>query len=192
MGGRNSYRCRQTAEEIIKVTCVNRKNNDINDSDWLILLAKENDISEIKHDALTKLHEKGFSDKKIIERYRFLKFQESGKDAFDKYWEKQLNENKNEKYSSLEKIKIFFVAPYDLFMNFQSGLVELYKYNYRIKFKQRLILIIGGILFYIFSIVAILVLDNYLFMKKVDKVDISKWEKNRIDSDSLSISSNND
>jgi hypothetical protein len=46
-------------------------------------------------------------------------------------------------------IKVFFLGPYAIFHNFNSGLKELWDYNYKTKFRQRLILLISGIIFWI-------------------------------------------
>jgi hypothetical protein len=88
--------------------------------------------------------------------------------------------NQFEKYSLIEKLKIFLFGPYELFKYFDSGLTDLKKENYKIKFRQRLIILISSIIFWVLLFVAAFQYSEYKRMQAIEKVDITDWEKNRI------------
>ncbi len=155
-------------------------NNHKNDTDWLIITAVENDIIEIKEEAIQELKLRGLSKKDIESKYLELKDPERQIEAFNKAWEIQLDSNQYEKYNHIEKLKIFLLGPYKLLKHFDSDLLYLYKNNYKIKFRQQLLLIILGIAFWIAIFIGTYRFYQYQWMKKVEKVDISDWEKNRI------------
>ncbi|OFX18460.1 MAG: hypothetical protein A2033_07510 [Bacteroidetes bacterium GWA2_31_9] len=101
---------------------------------------------------------------------------------FEIEYQKQLESNATEKYSFIIMIYIFFIAPLILLgrWSVDYSLIELHKENYKIKFKQRLLLLLGGLSFYIvFFAIGI---NNYekKHQAEIDNADISSWEKNRI------------
>jgi len=98
-----------------------------------------------------------------------------------------LLDNFDKRYSKLEMIKIFFLAPWILsrrgFYDSDLSLTNLWKENFKTKFRQRFTLLIAGILFWIAFSISVFKYSEYLRMKEVEKIDISGWEKNRISND---------
>jgi hypothetical protein len=117
------------------------------DVDWLIAIACSSDISELKDEAIEKLKEYGLTQEQIEVRYRNLDSNEAQKKAFDKAWTKQAERNEFGTYTAKERLKIFFFGPYELFKEYNSGLRDLYSFNYKRKFRERLILLIAGTIF---------------------------------------------
>jgi hypothetical protein len=89
-------------------------------------------------------------------------------------------------------IYILLVAPFILMGKWTVGLSlrELKRENYSKKIKQRLFLLIGGIVFWI--LIAELSFNDSEKdrLDKIDKADISAWEKNRYGTDSLTHDNN--
>jgi hypothetical protein len=148
--------------------------------DWLIAIACSSDISELKADAIEKLKEYGLTQEQIEERYKNLDSNETQKKAFDKAWTKQAERNEFETYTTIERTKIFFFGPFQLFKNFNSGLRELHTLNYKTKFRERLLLLIAGTIFWILAGIFIFKYSEYQKQKEIDNTDISDWERNRI------------
>ncbi|RMG83299.1 MAG: hypothetical protein D6707_01290, partial [Bacteroidetes bacterium] len=117
--------------------------------DWLIIIANTVEIDELKNEAIEKLHKLGLNDNEIKEKFENLKTYRKQKKAFEKAIKRDEQRNESEKYTLLEQIGIFFFGPYDLFKFFDSGLQELRENNYKTKFRQRLILLIAGTIFWI-------------------------------------------
>jgi hypothetical protein len=157
--------------------------NHKSDIDWLIITAVENDIVEIKEEAIQELKLRGFSQKDIDLKYIDLKDSEKQIETFNRAWDIQLYNNQFEKYTRIENLKIFLFGPYKLLKSFDSGLIYLYKNNYIIKFRQRLLLVILGIAFWIGVLIGIYRISQYQRMKQAEKVDISDWERNRIENE---------
>ena len=148
--------------------------------DWLISVFKTSNDEELKKESLEKLLKFGLDKNQIDERFIKLESEEKELKAFEKAWEKEKEKNQFEKYSLIEKTRIFLFGPYEFFKNFNSGLIDLKKENYKIKFRQRLVLLIAGSFFWIILGIASFQYFEYKRMREIEKVDITDWEKNRI------------
>ena len=151
------------------------------DVDWLISVYKTSNDEGLKNESLEKLLIYGLNENQIDERFKKIKSEKDELKAFEKAWEKQKERNQFEEYTFFEKIKIFLFAPYELFKFFDSGLAELRESNYKIKFRQRLVLLITGTVFWIVLGVATYQYYEYKRMQEIEKVDITDWENNRIE-----------
>lgn len=149
---------------------------DNNEVDWLISVYKDSNDIELKRESFEKLQKIGLSEEEINKRFEHIEKDNNALKAFNKAWEKQLERNQYEKYTLYEKIKIFFFSPYELFRNFNSGLIELKKENYKIKFKQRLILLLLGIIFWILFITANFTYHDNKRMQEIENMYNSKKE----------------
>lgn len=130
------------------------KKEHINETDWLIIIANDSEIEELKVEAKNKLNQKGITSDQIKERYIEISSDEKQRQAFNSAWEKQRERNQTDKYTTKEKLEIFFFGPYKLFKHFDSGLKGLKESNYRIKYKQKITLLIAGIIFWLLLMVA--------------------------------------
>ena len=122
--------------------------------EWLVLVYSTSADEELKSESYEKLIAYGITDEQIKDIFEKTKSEKDSLKAFDKAWAKQAERNEREKYTLFEMIKIFLFAPYCLFKNFDSGLKELKDFNYKTKFRQRLILLILGTIFWILFIVS--------------------------------------
>lgn len=122
--------------------------------DWLVSIHKTSENEELKKESHEKLLCLGLDENQINERFNELKSEEDELKAFDKAWAKQLERNQFESYSLFERLKIFLFGPYNLFKFLESGLIDLKRENYKIKFRQRLILLVSGTIFWILLFVA--------------------------------------
>ena len=127
--------------------------------EWLVSVYNASIDEEVTKDAYEKLIEYGLTDKQIKDIFEKTKSEEFLSKAFDKAWARQEERNEFEKYSLIEMIKIFFLSPYELFGHFNSGLRVLWDYNYKTKFRQRLILLILGTFFWVLFFVI-----NYVYI----------------------------
>ncbi len=148
--------------------------------DWLISVYKTSEDEELMHESLEKLLDFGLDEKQINERFELIKSDKDSLNAFNKAWKKQEERNEFEKYKTLEMIKIFLFGPYELFKFFDSGLRELWDFNYTTKFRQRLILLILGTIFWILFVVGTYKYYEYKRIQEIENADISDWERNRI------------
>ena len=148
--------------------------------DWLISVYETSEDEELKNESFDKLTEYGLDKKQIKERFERIKSEKDQQKVFEKAWKRQAEINEFEKYTFIEKIKIFLFGPYDLFKLFNSGLSELRDFNYKLKFRQRIILLIAGTIFWIITIISIYQYSEYKRIQEIEKVDISVWENNRI------------
>lgn len=149
------------------------------ETDWLILVYKTSGDEELMEEAREKLFAAGLDEKQIEERFKNIR-PEDEEAAFEKAWQRQLERNAQEKYTRFEKIRIFLFGPYEMFLNFNSELGDLREDNYKIKFRQRLLLLIAGTAFWILLFIGLFKYSEYRRMQEIEKVDISGWEKNRI------------
>ena len=145
--------------------------------DWLIIVACTTKDNELKNESFEKLNEHRLTELQIKERFRNLESDEKQLKAFEKAWRKQNEKNELEKYTLIEKIKIFLFGPYELFKHFNSGLNELNDYNYKLKLRQRLILLITGTLFWILLIISTYKYSEYQRIQEIEKVDVSDIKK---------------
>ena len=148
--------------------------------DWLISVYKTSEDDELKKESLEKLLDFGLDEKKIKERFGKIKSDKDSLNAFNKAWEKQTERNELEKYTTFEMIKIFLSGPYELFKFFDSRLRELWDFNYKTKFRQRLILLILGTIFWIFFLIGTYKYSEYKRIQEIENIDISDWERNRM------------
>ena len=148
--------------------------------DWLISVYNTSDDEELKSDSYEKLIENGLDETQIKERFEKLKSEKDDLKAFEKAWKRQAERNELERYTLFEKIKIFLFGPYELFKFFNSGLTELRDFNYKVKFRQRLILLISGTIFWILIIIGAYQYSENKRIQEIDKIDITDWENNRI------------
>lgn len=117
--------------------------------DHLIVVYNTVDDIQLKNEAFEKLLSIGLDKKEITNRFENLKSEEAQLIAFEKAWEIQKAINQYDKYSNKEKLRIFLFGPFELFKMYNSGLAVLYKENFKIKFRQRLVLLIAGTIFWI-------------------------------------------
>ena len=148
--------------------------------DWLISVYRTSEDEELKNESLDKLLAYGLTEKQIKERFEKINSNKDTLKAFNKAWKKQAERNELERYTLIEKIKIFLFGPYELFKFFNSGLIELKDFSYKAKFRQRLILLISGTIFWILVILGGYHYSEYKKMQEIEKVDITDWENNRI------------
>ena len=148
--------------------------------DWLISVYETSEDEKLKNESLEKLLDFGLDEKQIKERFEKIKSEKDTLKAFDRAWKKQTERNELEKYTLIEKIKIFLFGPYELFKFFNSGLTELRDFNYKTKFRQRLILLISGTIFWILIILCGYHYSEHKRMQEIEKVDITDWENNKI------------
>ncbi len=141
--------------------------------DWLIAIACSSDNTILKNEAIEKLKEYGLTQEQIEERYSNLETNEAQEKAFAKAWEIQAGRNEIESYTRIERIKIFFFGPFELFKNFNSGLRELRTLNYKTKFRERLLLLIAGTIFWILTGIFVFKYYEYQKQKEIDNTDIS-------------------
>ena len=152
----------------------------IDEIDWLISIYNKSFDEELKKESYNKLIAFGLSDREIKERCDSSQTEEDDQKHFEKAWKIQLERHKNEEYTVFEKFKIFLFGPYQLFKLFDSGLTELHNLNYKIKFRQRLVLLISGTIFWILFFIGTYKYFEYKRMQEIEKTDISDWEKNRV------------
>lgn len=107
-------------------------------------------------------------------------------------YQKQLELNKKESYSTWEMLYILLVAPFILMGKWPVGLSlrELRRENYTKKINQRLLLLLGGIAFWILIAVLSFNDSEKERLDKIEKADISAWEKNRYGMDSFTNTNN--
>ena len=149
--------------------------------DWLISVYKTSEDEELKNESFEKLLVHGLDEKQIIKRFEKIKSEKETLKAFNKAWKKQAERNEFEKYTLIEMIKIFLFGPYELFKFFNSGLTELRDFNYKTKFRQRLILLISGTIFWVLLFLSVYQYSEHKRIQEIEKADITEWEKNRIE-----------
>ena len=136
---------------------------------------------ELRNRGISEEYQKRVIDKWIEER-----------NQLEIAYQKQLELNKEESYSTGEMIYILLVAPFILLIKWPVGLSlrELRRENYTKKINQRLLLLFGGIAFWI--LIAVLTFNDSEKdrLDKIEKADISAWEKNRYGTDSLTNENN--
>lgn len=84
--------------------------------------------------------------------------------------------NKNESYKPWEIFLIFLFAPYLLTNRYYKSLTlfELYKQNYKLKFKQRLIVLLLSLCFYAACIFYYINWKEEQWLKEIDEIEISE------------------
>lgn len=154
------------------------------DTDQLIQIAySKND--EWQLDAINQA-KKELQKRNISKEYQIQKLNQWDKDLkqFEIEYLNKQNSNFNKSYNKLDMIKIFLLAPLILtgksYFDTGFSLINLWKENYKTKFKQRFILLVLGMLFWISVLFMVFKYSEYLRMKEIQKSNISDWEKNRI------------
>ncbi|MCD4683771.1 MAG: hypothetical protein K8R86_10860 [Bacteroidales bacterium] len=142
--------------------------------DWLISIASTTEDIELRNESLKKLKSFGLTELQIKERSKELGSGEKQKQAFEKAWKKQAEKNALENYSLIEKIKIFLFGPYELFKHLNSGLTELKDFNYKIKLRQRLVLLMVGTLFWILLIISTYKYYEYQRSQEIEKLELEE------------------
>ena len=101
---------------------------------------------------------------------------------FEEQYQIWLENNQYERYTLWEMIKILFVSPIILTGQTEVGdsLLDLKRFNYKIMVKQRIALLLGGIVLWVGLFFGFLEIGEAIKMKEIEQVDISDWEKNRI------------
>jgi len=160
------------------------KNTDINkihpdEIDWLISIACSSDDDELKSDAFGKLHNFGLTDEQIKLRFKEIDSDEKLEKAFEKTWASQCERNATEKYTTLEKFIIFFWEPFNVFSFFGTGLTDLRRNNYKIKYRQRTILLFAGIIFWISLVIFGWRYSEYRRQQEIDKADTQRLDMNQ-------------
>jgi hypothetical protein len=104
--------------------------------------------------------------------------------------QQQLEKNATEGYSVFLMIYILLAAPLILLGKLRIGLSiwELKDENFRKKLRQRVLLLIGGILFWIFIISIQVNESEKKRLDEINKIDISEWRKEYYGSDTFNLS----
>ena len=95
------------------------------------------------------------------------------------WYEKKLAANATESYSTWEMILIF-LGSFMIRLSMIQDILDLRRENYRRKARQRIALLVGGILFYLLLAVGLYTSSQHQWQQEVNHTDISKWEKNHI------------
>lgn len=99
-------------------------------------------------------------------------------------FKRKLASNEVKKYHPFEQFLIFFLSIFIIckVVPFGLSLSELKDENYKLKYKQRLISLLLGVLtwmvFLYFSVNIEAEKRDKAFKEEMDKIDISEWEKN--------------
>lgn len=127
--------------------------------------------------------EQELTKRNISEKERdrvILKWKKEADDYFSEL-EKNLEQNQCESYSKLRMLYIFLVAPFIIVGNWKvgKGLIELQNENFKLKYKQRLILLITGTLFWIgFAFYGYKASEKErLKLSDEDEIELSDWKK---------------
>lgn len=147
--------------------------------DWLISIYNGSFDEESRRESYEKLISFGLNDKEIKEKCESSQSEEVDQKHFEKAWKIQEEKNRNEEYTVLEKIRIFFFGPYRLLKNFDSGLKELHDFNYKTKFRQRLVLLISGTIFWILFFIGTYKYYEYKRMQEIEKLTYQIGEKSK-------------
>ena len=148
--------------------------------DWLISVYKTAQDEELRSESFGRLLDYGLDESQIEKRYEKIVADSSEIEAFNKAWKKQKERNQFERYTLAEMLRIFFLGPYELFRFYRSGLLDLKRDNYKIKFRQKIILLISGTAFWLLLIVGGYHYSEYKRIQEIENADISDWENNRI------------
>lgn len=107
-------------------------------------------------------------------------------------YEERLKKNVLQSYTPVAMLLIFFLSPFLLFspwFDIGLSLSELRSGNYQKMYRQRLVLLAGGLLFWTawlyFSVSNESEQKQKEIQTEIEKADISEWEKNYYGSDSL-------
>jgi len=152
----------------------------IEEKDWLIIVSSNNVDEDIRNEAKEKLYQLGFTDEQIVSRFNELDSDQKQKLALERAWEKQIERNRFERYSFWQMVGIFLWGPIYLFKYYQSGILSLYKENYKIKFRQTIVLIILGTIFWFSICWGSFKYFEYKRFQQINNADITEWESNRI------------
>jgi len=105
----------------------------------------------------------------------------------------RLQKNEHIGYSVLQMFFIFFSSPMIVTRGIgDMSLSELKRENYKKRFRQRLFLLIMGVLFWISVLTIYLNMEEQKHINEIENVDISAWERSYYGEDSISTSVNED
>jgi hypothetical protein len=117
-------------------------------------------------------------EQKVIQRW------EEEFHQIESAYQKKLEHNEFEGYTAGKMLSVFLSAPFILggriWRSEDLSLSELRHENYQKKFRQRLFLLLGGVVFWVLLFIASL---NYIERKRqaeIDTIDLSEWEENYI------------
>tara|TARA_R100000655_G_scaffold93352_1_gene134620 strand:- start:88 stop:567 length:480 start_codon:yes stop_codon:yes gene_type:complete len=143
-----------------------------------------NDLIEIvyspehwKKEAVTQA--KNELEKRGVTKQDQLKILEEWSKEFEEEIKKakeRLENNKTESYSMIEMVLIFFFGPFSLF-RLSDRIFTLRDENFYLKFRQRLILLISGSIFWILFVFISYQIAEQKRLDEIDKIDISEWRK---------------
>ena len=134
---------------------------------------------------------KELANRGISEEYQLnvVKKWEEAENREDIKYQEQLKKNATEKYEFAEMLYVLILSPLILIGKIHSTsrltLTELNKENFKIKFKQRLVLLILGIGLWFGSFYCLGLIITRVNINRAEKADIRDWEKNRITNDSI-------
>lgn len=134
---------------------------------------------------------KELNNRGITEEYQLkvIKRWEEAEEKERLLYQEQLNRNSTEKYTLGEMLYITFLSPLILTGKIYSSsrltLTELHRENFKIKFKQRLVLLILGVGLWIGSFYSFAYLLSRISEIQAEKAEIHDWEQNRISNDSI-------
>jgi len=102
-------------------------------------------------------------------------------------WQKQLEANETADYTVLQRINILLSAPFIIAgrRNVHLSVLELKEENYKKMVPQRIALLLAGSVLWVVIFFAINEFIEFQTRKKIEKVDITEWEKRYYGSDSL-------
>jgi hypothetical protein len=144
---------------------------------WLVSVYCSVEDEELKDEAYGQLIAFGFNDLQI-QKLCQLQGADHGEQAFEKAWKVQQERNREVSYSFWEKIGVFLLGPWKL-IRFRSDLIDLWQSNYKLMFRQHLVLLIAGILFWLGFVRGCMEIEYNRQVREIEKVDISEWEKSR-------------
>jgi hypothetical protein len=111
-----------------------------------------------------------------------IRKREEGKKNYEKWQLRKSRENATKGYTALSMLGIFFMAPWALLgrLRFGMNVFGLRRKNYTKKFNQRLLLIIGGMIFWITSLYIGARRAEQERIDEIENVDILDWEERMI------------
>jgi hypothetical protein len=129
--------------------------------------------------ARRELERRGVTNEQQQEVLRRWKAEEK---ALEEAMEKEMAQNAGESYSFLQMIRILLLAPFYIngMLEDDESLSVLKEFNYRKKLRQRIFLLLGGMIFWVLFILAAYKYSEKQWLNKVNQTDISKWQENRV------------
>jgi hypothetical protein len=103
-------------------------------------------------------------------------------EAWEAHLARKLENNVREGFSPREMLRIVAGAPFYITGHLEDtdSLHDLRIMNYRRKFRQRILLLLAGLLLWTAMGTGAFFLLHHQHMQEIENADISKWEENRI------------